>query len=419
MLPDEVLFGVVVVALQVLLFAALLVPACSRIIQRTRLSRIGAWLAVEALLLSMFVIWSQGGIRDRAIAMVRTVVAARQPEPAERFLATGDPSLSRLVAEQHPSMRRPMYQSAEEMRVWQSDLRRMLLSEVFAMPDLAMPIGVQFEEAASAEVGGGITRKFLTFSSFDGTRIPAYLFLPSVSKPAPAILVLHGHVWPDSQEGISQTGGLVDSYQHRAALELAKAGFVTLTIEFRGFGYLGARAGGDHEAVAYNALLGGSFYKAILCKDIWYALNLLRAVGEVDTARIGITGVSYGGEMAVTYAALDESIKVVVFQGFGGMLGVQRGRDTRTGEVAPYYYHLIPGHNKYMRQEDVFLLIAPRPLLGVRGDQDYSGDRTFAVTIEKAYNLFPSPSRFKFELVASGGHEYFTEPAIRFFRLNL
>ena len=419
MFPGEILLGLVLMALQVLLFLLCVDQRIGRFIRSARSLQVMALVGTEVLLVSAFVLWSHDEVGDNLLRAIRGSAKAHTDSSVEHFAATGDPALSQLVLEQRPELLRPDFNGSGDLRTWQSALRRTLLLEVFALQEIASPVDVPYKEESSTTVGGNITRTFLTFESFDGTLIPAYLFTPSVQGPAPAILVLHGHVRPDHQEGISQTGGVVDSYQHRTALELAKAGFVTLTIEFRGFGYLGARAGGDHEVVAYNALLGGSFYKAVLCKDIRYALSVLRTVKNVDSQRIGITGVSYGGEMAATYAALDERIKVVVFQGFGGSLGPLPGRSGRDGSPAPYYYHLIPGHNRYMRQEDVFLLIAPRPLLGVRGSRDFSGDSTFSSFIGKAYESFQASSNFQFELVPDGGHEYFVEPAIRFFKQHL
>lgn len=73
---------------------------------------------------------------------------------------------------------------------------------------------------------------------------------------------------------------------------------------FAGFGYLGAPANTDPLIVAYNAILAGSSYKEILARNIKYAVSFLQSLKEVDPKRIGITGLSFGGDMAITYAAL-------------------------------------------------------------------------------------------------------------------
>jgi hypothetical protein len=219
--------------------------------------------------------------------------------------------------------------------------------------------------------------------------------------------------------GIGQTAGLVPSYQHGAALELAKAGFVTLTFELRGFGYLGSRVNTEHRYVAYNAQLGGSFYKAIIARDAKYATDLLRSFSEVDQDAIGVTGVSFGGELATTYAALDERIKVVVAQGHGGLSGPIQARVGSLLRPVPHYCMLIPGYDSRSQYEDMFLLVAPRPLLTIRGSRELpAGSDTFAGLVGKAYADHQVPKLFQFN-VLPGGHEYFVQPAVEFFQRHL
>jgi len=337
---------------------------------------------------------------------------------APQIEVKGDPNLTHWVQKQRPKQVRPDFSDVSALRVWQESLRSTLLEEVFEFPNIMSPVVVDEDDISSVVLYQNVRRTFLTYTSFDGSAIPAYLFMPHAPVPGskPAIIVLHGHV-PEGESGISQTAGLLNSYQNEVALALARAGFVTLTLEFRGFGYLGKTVNTEHRLVAYNAILAGSFYKAILTKDIKYALDFLRSLEGVDSQRIGLTGVSFGGEMATTYAALDKSIKVVVFQGYGGLMGPESGV-VGTQWDQPHYCHMIPGHNTYLFQEDLFMLIAPRPLLGVRGDREYDGDNKFSKTIGKAYESLNASSSFRFEVVR-GGHEYFVKQALQFFQQHL
>ncbi len=333
------------------------------------------------------------------------------------FDVQGDPDLLRQVRYQRPRFQRPDIASARELREWQESLRQLLLDDVFKWANESADISEGKREISSTIIEGDIKRTFLTFESFDGTSIPGYLFTPPVQGPKPAIIVLSGHV-PDGHSGLWQVSGLVDSYQHKVALRLAKAGFLTLAIEFRGFGLLGAPLNTEHTLIAYNAILAGSFYKALLTKDIYYAFRLLESMREeVDSQRIGITGVSYGGEMAVTYAALDRRIKAIVSQGYGGQLGSHTGvAGTRKNQ--PDYCQIIPGVNEYFFREDLLFLIAPRPHLSVRGNEEIATHQNFFRTIEEVYGTLNAKSKFKFE-IHHGGHEYFVEPAIQFFNAHL
>ena len=232
----------------------------------------------------------------------------------------------------------------------------------------------------------------------------------------PAIVVVPGHV-RESRSGIAQTAGLTDSYQHSAALELARAGFVTLTFELRGFGQLGTPYRTEHRLVAYNAILAGTFYKAIITKDMKTAVDLLQSLPEVDADRVGITGASYGGELSVNYAALDSRIKAIAFQAYGGHIGGFNGV-TGTRSDQPHYCHIIPGANTLMKQQDIFLLLAPRPTLGIRGDQDPFQDTAFPALLQAGWDAYGSPANLELR-TEHGGHEYFIAPAIEFFQSNL
>jgi len=386
------------------------------IIHGKRLLQVGTFLSFQALCLSLFLFGGYSEARWDSYSVIRGSIGKPRSSSPEAFEVRGDPGLVQWVERQQAALPRPDFTDAAAMGMWQTSLRSALV-KLFHLPDIASPARVDYLKISSTVVAQNLMRVFLGFESFDGTRIPAYLFTPLLPGPKPAILVLHGHVGWD-EDGINQTAGIDDSYHSAVALALAKEGYVTLTIGFRGFGYLGTRANTDLSFITYNALLGGSFYKAIISRDIKYAVDLLQSLEDVDPYRIGITGVSYGGEMAVTYAALDERIKVVVFQGFGGMLGAEHGID-RTRQDTPYYTHIIPGHNAYLLQEDLFFLIAPRPLLGVRGGEDYSGDQQlFSHVVGRAYQAFNASKLFRFE-VTPGNHRYYIQPAIRFFKENL
>jgi dienelactone hydrolase len=379
------------------------------------LRRLAFLVAGQLLIVCLFIF---GAYTEMRWDLSRSVLALKNYEIPELEAAVlqGDPGLLEWTHAAPPPAR-PGFSGPEVFQTWQTKLRTSLLN-VFDLPDIAAPVDVPYQVLKTDQVAGNIQRTLLAFKSFDGTDIPAFLLVPPGDAPSPAVLVLHGHV-QTYEVGISQTVGLVDSYQHNAALELAKAGFVTLTFEFRGFGYLGSRINAEHRLVAFNALLGGSFYKGIVAKDTRYAFDLLRSMPRVQPDAIGITGVSFGGEMAATYGALDQRVKAVVFQGYGGELGPYPSASGPDQEFQPHGCHLIPGHNKHLWREDLFLLTAPRPLLGLRGDQDYDGNRQqFTEAVARGYRATQAENQFQFE-IEPGGHEYFNAPAIEFFRNHL
>jgi dienelactone hydrolase len=412
----ELLFPVGLLVSQALLILLCFRQQTFEIIYGKRFRQVGIFLCCQVFYVLLFLLGSYSEVRWDFYSNLRSLLFRTNASMLESFEIRGDPAIVHWLQKQAPSLPRPDFTNAVSIDKWQTFLRRTLL-DLFRLDNITSSSDVTSMKVSSTVITQHILRTFLVFESFDGTSIPAYLFTPQSPGPKPAILFLHGHVGED-EDGITQTAGIIDSYHHGGALALAENGYVTLTIGFRGFGYLGAPVKTNPHLVAYNTLLGGSFYKAIISKDIKCALDFLLTLPEVDPQRIGITGVSYGGEMAVTYAALDERIKVVVFQGFGGSVGVQQGVDSTWPDI-PYYTHMIPGQSTYILQEDFFLLIAPRPLLGIRGDRDYAGDpKLFSQIVGKVYETFNASSLFRFEIVP-GGHEYFIQPAIRFFDQHL
>ena len=411
------MFAVVFLALQACLSSLVFSSRFRTIIHQKKLLQVGIFVCVQLLCLFLLLSSRFNGVRESVLSALRPMLTLPSVTPPESFQVIGDPGLVRWIEKQGSSLPRPDFADSDTFRTWQKALRSTLVSNVFQLHDRALPEPIRVRKVSSVIVRDNITRIFLTYESFDGTNIPAYLFVPPTPGHKPAIIVLHGHPWHENGEGISETAGLVDSYQHSNALELARSGYVTLTIEFRGFGYLGSRAQSEHRLVAHNAILGGSFYKAVLCKDIRYAFEFLRSFEGVNPQRVGITGASLGGELAVTYAALDERIKVVVFQSFGGQVGPEQGIVGQASDQ-PHYDHIIPNHNVYLYREDMFFLIAPRPLLGVWGDKENAVQPGFRELIGKAYECLMAPLLVNF-VINPGGHEYFNQPAIEFFKQHL
>jgi dienelactone hydrolase len=262
----------------------------------------------------------------------------------------------------------------------------------------------------------GIEEISLRLLSWKGAEIPAVMFLPQSANRAPAVVVIPGHVTP-GESGLDQLAGREDSYQHGAARALARAGFVTLAIELRGFGRLGPPRFPEHELVAYNAILGGTSYKALIVKDIKAAVDFLVSRSEVDAGRLGITGASLGGELAVTYAALDSRIRAVAFSSYGGSTGNFR-EVASPPAMKPHYCHVIPGSNFLFEQQDIFMLLAPRPTLGVRGFEEPFSHSVFRSSLERVWAVLGEGKNLKLA-TAPGGHEFFVVPTVEFFLEHL
>ena len=131
-----------------------------------------------------------------------------------------------------------------------------------------------------------VTPQQVVFSAADGLSIHGQLFLPPAKplKPAPAVVFFHG----GSRRQMLLGWHYMYYYSNAYALNqyLANSGYVVLSVNYRsGIGY-----GLDfREALAYGAS-GGSEYN-----DVQGAGVYLRSRSDVDPARIGAWGGSYGG----------------------------------------------------------------------------------------------------------------------------
>jgi len=123
--------------------------------------------------------------------------------------------------------------------------------------------------------------QLVTYRSFDGRMISAYIWVPFGLKrdgSAPAVVMPHG----------GPTGQTVDSFNARAVL-LVSRGYVVIAPNVRGStGY-----GKEFEKANYKDLGGGDL------KDEIAAVDFMKATGYVDAKKVGIFGGSYGGFMTL------------------------------------------------------------------------------------------------------------------------
>ncbi len=135
------------------------------------------------------------------------------------------------------------------------------------------------------------------YSASDGLRIHAQLFLPPNSQPGqkhPALLFLHGG--PRRQMLLGWHS--MDYYNHAYAMNqyLAAQGYVVFAINYRsGIGY----------GAAFREYPNQGFAGASEFADVEGAGLYLRSRADVDPARVGVWGGSYGGYL--TAMALSRS----------------------------------------------------------------------------------------------------------------
>jgi len=138
-----------------------------------------------------------------------------------------------------------------------------------------------FSAIASLNPASVPPSQLVHYKSFDGRMISAFLWMPFNLKrdgSNPGIVLPHG----------GPTGQTLDSF-NRTAAALASRGYVCIAPNVRGStGY-----GMEFQKANYKDLGGGDL------QDEVYAAKFVTATGYVDAHKVGVTGGSYGGYMAM------------------------------------------------------------------------------------------------------------------------
>lgn len=344
----------------------------------------------------------------------------------ETFQVSGDPTLAHRLDALAPSRPLAALTSAEQMNAWRDGVRREITRCLYEDPFGPQVTPPTLRVLREVDIDEGLTRAFVTYDVSDGTTIPAYLFRPRSKRQLPGVFVI-----PGAGRGIVETAEIVRSYQHGAALALARAGFVTLTPELRGFGHLGGAIGTTQSRVARKALLIGSSYYAVVMHDLRRGLTAFLSHPSVDPSRVAVSGCSLGGDLSITLGALDTRVAALVAQGLCHWHG-ERGQRPRPEEDGSDFRgdasSIVPGEAGLAHYEDRFLLFAPRPFAIVDGTRDVvdgtrkvgykEEDSWLLKLIRAAYRVEGAVNSFEF-IVTPGGHEYHLDRAISFLRGHL
>lgn len=164
--------------------------------------------------------------------------------------------------------------------------------------------------------------------------------------------------------------------------------------------------------------LVGTSLTAVEIAKITRALDVLLKREEVDPARVGMVGLSYGGYYALVTPAVDRRIKVSVSSCY---YGVQESRYERDELAVPSDFRFKDRFTLF-RDSDLVALICPRALQIQAGRKDDVDHRDAGTRIAPESAVFYSKlglsSRFQ-HLVFEGGHEFHDESAWAFVNEHL
>jgi dienelactone hydrolase len=165
---------------------------------------------------------------------------------------------------------------------------------------------------------GDYVRRFLSYESEPGGRVPAYLLLPKAAlnstKQFPGVLALH----QTHALGQKVVVGLGNSTNDEYGVELVRRGYVVLAPPYP-------------ILANYNPDLKKLGYESGTMKAIWdnkRGLDLLESLPFVKRGGFGAIGHSLGGHNSIYTAAFDERIKVIV-----SSCGFDSYRDYKDGNI--------------------------------------------------------------------------------------
>lgn len=290
--------------------------------------------------------------------------------------------------------------TARQAEEWQRQ-SRVTLDRLMKIDDLqatrqpgAATIPFEPKELRS-ESRGEYLWKEIELASTRSRRIKVVVTIPKQAGKHPAVVCIHGH--GGNRHIVHDRKSIYRGF----AAEFAERGFVTIATDV-----------GQHDlAVKDRTLPGERLWDLLRCTDY------ISSLPEVDVDRMGCSGLSLGGEMAMWLRAMDPRMKATVSSGFLTTVANMRDNHCQCWE--------FPGLTNHFDFADTFTLIAPRALLCQNGQRETTGGgfpvdiaRGVMAEIQRNYGVFGAADRAGLDIHPEG-HVFVTPSAIAFLEKQL
>ncbi|HMJ89802.1 MAG TPA: alpha/beta hydrolase family protein [Candidatus Acidoferrum sp.] len=272
-------------------------------------------------------------------------------------------------------------------------------------------------EILSREDRGDYILEKFQFDNRAGAMVPGYLLLPKQTKGKAAGILYnhwHGGHYDVGKEELFRTNALPIP----GGPELARRGYVVCAIDAYGFGErngkgpggAGERDGaGELTASKFNLWAGRTLW-GMMVRDDLMALDYLCSRPEVDSKRVGVTGISMGATRTWWLMAMDERPRAGV-----AVCCWTRYQDLMSEQGLQYHgiYYFVPGVLKHFDTEAITSLAAPHALLFQSGELDggspVAGIRKMEPFVRSAYALYGAEAKFDSIIFPATGHVYTPE----------
>ncbi len=312
---------------------------------------------------------------------------------------------------------------------WRKDLLPKVKASLGKMPE-KVPLNPEIQAEWQED---GLIKQRVIFDVEDGLSASAYVFRPADTKgKVPGILACHGHgeygkefVMGNRSSVELQASIALHNYDY--GLQMAKAGYAVIAIDWRGFGERDDRHkpnwndnswGRDFCNLHYiRATILGMTVLGMDIHDGMCTLDYLCSQKYVDTDRIGVMGLSLGGTLSTWMSICDERIKATDIICYSDLFADFGMRDINFcgSQVTPGLYALcdVP---------DLHGLIAPQPLLVEIGSYDdcFKVDSAMSCyqEVAKIYTAAGASENLELDLF-EGGHQFSGRKCFDFFAKHL
>ncbi len=294
----------------------------------------------------------------------------------------------------------PQFKNAEQWAAWQ-DRQRGEFRQRLVFPYQG--------ETKISEVNDAVEREKFVQQEFEvksnGQNIFRFFRLTpkfETSKKLPTVVCFMGH------GKVKQVLEDRESYQHACAAQFAEHGYLVFAME-----NVGMEPGRDrhHELDRLLRLDGYSWYSLLFAHQ-QILLDHVFSDQEVDSKRVGVTGVSTGGLLALSAAAFEPRVAATSVQGIFGSMRVSfirdRNRHCSCGA--------IPGLLPYFDLPEMALLVAPRQIHFSNALADGFGPAEAKRCVNLITPLYLKAGGASPEFSEPPGrHEYSIDAALKFF----
>jgi len=225
------------------------------------------------------------------------------------------------------------------------------------------------------------------YLELEGIILKGQVYLPDVI-PAPALCLCHGM----PRGGVAIPG---DRGYAGLAERFVRAGFVTITFNFRGAG----ESEGDFDIRGWT-------------RDLETVVDFIHGIKEVDKSRISLMGFSAGAAVSIYIAARDRRVAAVIACACPDISRLAKDRELAESVISEYREigvikdtQFPPSIEEWMQGfSEVYSggwveKLSPRPILIIHGDEDDVVSQT------SAWNLYERAGDPKEILIVNGaGH---------------